>query len=152
VKEVVIACGGEIAEQKSDARREALGSVTVDVRFGDRVFRAGDVITQVMREQGEREPARLAAFPGQRRSGSRPKWWNRELELTPHVERRMEDRDFTEVQLREMLERATGYHPDVVEDRFIVEARFKGRAWEVVVEPDQEDDLLVVVTAYRVDR
>jgi len=99
-----------------------------------------------------REPARLAAFPGQRRSGSRPKWWNRELELTPHVERRMEDRDFTEVQLREMLERATGYHPDVVEDRFIVEARFKGRAWEVVVEPDQEDDLLVVVTAYRVDR
>ena len=26
-----------------------------------------------------------------------PEWWDWELELTPHVEKRMEDRTFTEV-------------------------------------------------------
>ena len=46
----------------------------------------------------------------------------------------MEDRGFTEVDLRTMLEHATGYHVDVVEDRFVIETRFRRRAWEVVVE------------------
>lgn len=51
-----------------------------------------------------------------------------------------------------MLETATGYREDVVEDRFIIETRFRGRAWEVVVQPDEADHLLVVVTAFGVDR
>jgi hypothetical protein len=80
-----------------------------------------------------------------------PDWWEWELELTPHVEKRMEDRGFTEVDLRSMLERATGFRPDVVDGRFVVETRFRARAWEVVVEPDEMEHLLVVVTAFGVE-
>ena len=43
-----------------------------------------------------------------------PPWWDWELELTPHVERRTEDRDFTEIDLRLMLETAHGYRTDPV--------------------------------------
>ena len=80
-----------------------------------------------------------------------PAWWDWELELTPHVEKRMEDRTFTEVDLRLMLERATGFRPDVVDDRFVVETRFRAGPWEVVVESDEVEHLLVVVTAYPVE-
>lgn len=79
-----------------------------------------------------------------------PEWWEWELELTPHVEKRMEDRGFSEVELREMLERASGFRPDVMDGRFVAETRFRGRKWEVVVEPDEVQHLLVVVTAYGV--
>ena len=61
---------------------------------------------------------------------------------------RMEDRGITEVELREMLQGARGYHSDVVEGRFIVEATHSSRVWHVVVESDQVERLLVVVTAY----
>jgi hypothetical protein len=37
-----------------------------------------------------------------------------------------------------------------VEDRWIIETRHRARAWEVIVEPDRERQLLVVVTAYPV--
>jgi hypothetical protein len=80
-----------------------------------------------------------------------PDWWEWELELTPHVEKRMEDRGFTEVDLRLMLEIARTFRPDFTEGRFVIEARFKGQPWEVVVEPDEVEHLLVVVTAYGVE-
>jgi hypothetical protein len=81
-----------------------------------------------------------------------PDWWDwEELELTPHVEKRMEDRGFTEVDLRVMLEAASGYRVDVVDNRFVIETRHRGDAWEVIVEPDYVDSLLVVITAYKVD-
>ena len=35
-----------------------------------------------------------------------PDWWNFELELSSHLLKRMVDRDFTEVDLRAMLDRA----------------------------------------------
>jgi hypothetical protein len=35
-----------------------------------------------------------------------PEWWEWELEITPHLEKRMEDRDCTEIDLRTMLARA----------------------------------------------
>jgi len=63
----------------------------------------------------------------------------------------MEDRTFTEVDLRQMLKRATGFRRDVVEGRFVLEARFLAGPWEVVVEPDEVEHLLVVVTAYPVE-
>src|SRR3954471_1739800 len=53
----------------------------------------------------------------------------------------MEDRTFTEVELRLMLERSTGFRPDVVDDRFVVETRFRAGPWEVVVEPDEVEHL-----------
>lgn len=79
-----------------------------------------------------------------------PTWWNWELELSPHLLKRMTDRRFTEIDLRRMLERATGYREDIVEGRWVVETRHRGRPWEVIVEPDRERQLLVVVTAYPV--
>jgi hypothetical protein len=62
----------------------------------------------------------------------------------------MDDRRFTELDLRRMLEGATGYRPDVVEGRWVIETRHRRRPWEVIVEPDRERQLLVVVTAYPV--
>jgi hypothetical protein len=80
-----------------------------------------------------------------------PDWWEWELELTPHVEKRMEDRGFSEVDLRQMLHLAADFRPDVVDGRFVIETRFRGRPWEVVVEPDEVEHLLVVVTAFGVE-
>ena len=64
--------------------------------------------------------------------------------------KRMGDRRFTEIDLRRMLQQATGYREDVVEGRWVIETRHRGKAWEVIVEPDPERRLLVVVTAYPV--
>jgi len=62
----------------------------------------------------------------------------------------MDDRRFTEIDLRRMLQRASGHHEDVVDGRWVIETRHRGKAWEVIVEPDQERQLLVVLTAYPV--
>lgn len=62
----------------------------------------------------------------------------------------MVDRDFTEVDLRRMLEYATGLRVDVVEGRWVVETRHARRSWEIIVEPDEEIRLLIVITAYPV--
>jgi hypothetical protein len=62
----------------------------------------------------------------------------------------MDDRRFTELDLRRMLERASGYHEDVVAGRWVIEAKHRGKPWEVVVEPDYDQQELVVVTAYPV--
>jgi hypothetical protein len=63
----------------------------------------------------------------------------------------MLDRRFNEVDLRRMLEHAAEYRPDVVEGRWVIETRHSKKDWEVVVEPDSEQRLLVVVTAYPVE-
>jgi hypothetical protein len=49
-----------------------------------------------------------------------PEWWNWELSITSHAELRMEQRGVTEVEVRAMLERATGFEPNVVEGRFMI--------------------------------
>lgn len=49
--------------------------------------------------------------------------WTWELEPTAHVLKRMEDRRFNEVELRRMLEHASGFRDDIVADRFIVDRR-----------------------------
>jgi uncharacterized protein DUF4258 len=89
-------------------------------------------------------------MPSKRRTIRWPDWWSWELELSPHLEKRMEDRRFSEVDLRAMLEHATRYRKDVVEGRWAIETRHRRRRWEVIVEPDSDDSLLVVVTAYPV--
>lgn len=81
-----------------------------------------------------------------------PEWFHWELGLTPHAKKRMLDRDFTEVDLRDMLEHATGYRADVVQGRWVIESRHRGIAWEVIVDPDERSRKLVVVTAYPVKR
>lgn len=72
--------------------------------------------------------------------------------MSAHLLKRMEDRGFNEVDLRRMLEQATGHHPDIIEGRFVIEVRHAGQSWEVIVEPDEMRQLLVVITAYPVDQ
>ena len=63
----------------------------------------------------------------------------------------MEDRRFTEVDLRTMLGRATSYRADVVAERWVVATRHRRRWWEVIVEPDHRAEVLVVMTAYPIE-
>jgi hypothetical protein len=59
----------------------------------------------------------------------------------------MRDGRVSELDLRRMLPRATGYRRDVVDDPWAIETRHRGRSWPVIVEADEEPQLLVVVTA-----
>ncbi|WP_295409609.1 DUF4258 domain-containing protein [uncultured Thiocystis sp.] len=79
-----------------------------------------------------------------------PDWWQWDLEWTPHLLKRMEDRRFNEVDLREMLQHARSYRQDVVEGRWVIETRHDQHPWEVIVEPDTIERVLVVITAYPV--
>lgn len=79
-----------------------------------------------------------------------PDWWEWELEFTPHLEKRMTERNFNEIDLRTMLEKAKEYGPDVVEGRWVITTKLRKWRWEVIVEPDMQARLLVVVTAYPV--
>jgi hypothetical protein len=80
-----------------------------------------------------------------------PAWWEWELDCSnPHLIKRMNDRLFNEIDLREMLERATGFRPDPQPGRWAIETTHLSRAWEVIVEPDTEFELLVAVTAFPV--
>ena len=54
------------------------------------------------------------------------------------------------VELRAMLQRAERIRRDHVEGRFIVEARYRRRAWHIIVEPDHERMCILVITAYPV--
>ena len=58
-----------------------------------------------------------------------PDWWEWELEV---------------------LERAESYRSSVVEERWMVSTRHRGAEWAVIVEPDSNAQLLIVVTAYPV--
>jgi hypothetical protein len=60
----------------------------------------------------------------------------------------MVDRRFTEVDLRHMLEHARTYRRDIVEGRWVILTRHRRQPWEVIVEPDLDAELLVVITAY----
>jgi hypothetical protein len=80
-----------------------------------------------------------------------PEWWEWELDCSnPHLIKRMNDRSFSETELRMMLERAIDYHENHEPGRFAIETTHAGREWEVIVEPDPAEELLIVVTAYPV--
>ena len=72
--------------------------------------------------------------------------------MSAHLLKRMQDRAFNEVDLRRMLELAAGHRADVLEGRFVIDTRHAGRSWEVIVEPDEMRQLLVVITAYPLDQ
>ena len=81
-----------------------------------------------------------------------PEWRNWELSFTGHAELRMEQRGVTEVDVRAMLERAIRYEPSVVDGRFMIQAVHRQRPWIVIVEPDVDAKLLVVVTPHEVSQ
>ena len=63
----------------------------------------------------------------------------------------MEQRGVTEVEVRAMLENAMAFEPNVVSGRFMIRGHLQ-RSWIVIVEPDAEAKLLVVVTVYEVSQ
>lgn len=77
-----------------------------------------------------------------------PPWWEWELDLSPHLTKRMLERRFTEIDLRAMLSEASARRRGLDPGRWIIETRHDRRRWEVVVEPDPAFRLLVVITAY----
>ncbi len=81
-----------------------------------------------------------------------PEWWDWELVFTGHAELRMLQRSVTEVELRAILQRASGYSPSLVLGRFMVESTHRGQPWTVIVEPDPDERALVIVTAYESGR
>lgn len=87
-----------------------------------------------------------------RNRGHWPPWWHWELELSAHVLKRMVDRGFSEVDLRSMMSAAVDLREDSEPGRWVVEVSFGSRTWQVIVEPDPIDRLLVVVTAYPLGR
>ena len=60
-----------------------------------------------------------------------PTWWDWELELSSHLEKRMLQRDFTEIDLRTMLTQATAYRPDFIEGRWVVETHHRHHSWRL---------------------
>jgi hypothetical protein len=80
-----------------------------------------------------------------------PDWWDWELDLSAHVLKRMMDRRFNEVDLRGMMSEAFDVHADHEAGRWVVDATHESRPWEVIVEPDETDERLVVITAYPVE-
>lgn len=80
-----------------------------------------------------------------------PEWWNWEILLSTHVVRRMNVRHFSEADLRTMLEDATDLSASPDPGRWIVLTKWDKRQWKVVVEPEWEESLLVVITAYVVE-
>lgn len=80
-----------------------------------------------------------------------PSWWDWELEFTPHLLKRMIDRQFNEADLRLMMDEATNYRKNHEEGRYAVESRHDNRPWEVIVEPLLDEQVLLVITAYSVD-
>lgn len=77
-----------------------------------------------------------------------PEWWDWPLAFTAHVKSRMEERHFSEVELRTMLTEATRVSAARRPGRFVATSRHRGRPWTVVLEPDRHARLLFVVTAF----
>ncbi len=77
-----------------------------------------------------------------------PAWWDWELELTPHLYKRMADRGFTELDIRTMLQSTTRLRRDVEPDRWAAVTRLRRQRREVILEPDPAVQRLVVITAY----
>jgi hypothetical protein len=76
-----------------------------------------------------------------------PDWWDWELEISSHCLKRMSERGFNETDLRAMLDDAV----QLVEQShgtFLVVTTLADRPWEVIVSPDEDHRLVVVVTAY----
>ncbi len=79
-----------------------------------------------------------------------PEWWKLDLELSPHVQDRMIERGFSEADLRLMIEDADGIRVGSRTGRWVIDTTHLGESWEVVVEPDERDEVIVVITAYKV--
>jgi hypothetical protein len=78
----------------------------------------------------------------------RPEWWDWELAFVSHLEDRMEERGFSEVELRTMLADASDVTPARKLGRWRIATRHGGGPWVVVVEPDADEQVTYVITAF----
>ncbi len=79
-----------------------------------------------------------------------PPWWSWELELSLHVLRRMIDRDFSETELRTMLDDAFDISPNKEPGRWTVTTRHDGNNWKVILEPLDQERIIRVITAFQI--
>jgi hypothetical protein len=77
-----------------------------------------------------------------------PDWWNWEIELTAHLQKRMEERGLSEEELRYMLETVKELTRDRDPGRWIAEGTTGNQKWRIILEPDEDDSVIVVITAY----
>jgi hypothetical protein len=89
--------------------------------------------------------SQAAILPTMRR---RPAWLEWDIALSVHLLERMEDRGFSELDLRAMFLRVTSIRRDAAPERWVLCTHFGTRRWENVVQPEAQDELLWVVTAY----
>ena len=82
--------------------------------------------------------------------GIRPPWWDWELFLTKPVQRRMVQRGLSETDLRTMMEDAVAVIPDRRSWRRLVQTVRGSEQWEIVLDPNPDLRVLVVVTAYKI--
>ncbi len=81
-----------------------------------------------------------------------PEWWEWELDCgLDHLREQMVRRRFSETDLREMLERATTFREDEEFGRWLIDTMHKGEPWAVIVEPQQTEKVLLIITAYKVE-
>ena len=78
----------------------------------------------------------------------KPEWWEWDLRFILHLERRMEERGFSELELRAMLTDATVITPSRRSGRWLISTNLGDHQWVVVVEPDPDDQITYVITAY----
>ncbi len=80
----------------------------------------------------------------------RPAWWGFEVVLSPHALERMQERGLGEVELRTLLHDAEDVRPSCMPGRFLITSSAGKDTWRIVVEPDELEGILIVVTAYGV--
>ncbi len=81
----------------------------------------------------------------------KPEWWTWELDCSlPHFRKRMLDRSFTEADVRAILEDPETIEPNHEPGRWAIRTRYHGSVWEVVVEPLYNEQVVLVITAYKV--
>lgn len=79
-----------------------------------------------------------------------PDWWHWEIELSPHLLKRMTERGFNETDLREMLQSAGGHRENHEPGRYVIETSHDGQPWEIIVEPSPAEQVLIIITAYEI--
>ncbi|MFM9994173.1 MAG: DUF4258 domain-containing protein [Phycisphaerales bacterium] len=80
----------------------------------------------------------------------RPDWWAWPLEFTAYTRRRMEQRGVTEIDVRAMLEIAARIGRNHEPGRWAAHTTHDGAPWRVILEPQLDEHVTVVVTVYPV--
>lgn len=81
-----------------------------------------------------------------------PYWWTWPQEWTDHVQLQLADRANRGETLHELFANPVRLFPGRLPGRWCVESALHGRRWHVIVDVDDDERVLVVVTAYPLDK